>query len=363
MNPLDTIKPAVRRLKAYTLEPIDTPIKINQNENPFDMPEPIKLEVERRLRGRAWSRYPDFVPTRLLERLATFSGWRPDGVLAGNGSNELIQSLMMVTVGPGVRVVIAEPTFTLYRLQASVLGGDVVGVPLDDRLRFDVDAIRRAAVDGKAHVVVLCSPNNPTGCRIELDDLERLCAEVDGLVVLDEAYHEFSGQTAVPLLARSPNLVVLRTFSKAMAMGGLRVGYLLAAPEIAVEVNKAKLPYNLNVVSMTAAEVAVERYEEHLRPLVETLVAERERLLAEVARIDGLEPFPSHANFFVVRSRRLAPRAIFDGLVARGILVRDVSSYPMLADALRISVGTPEENDALLAALREVAGEGGSSNS
>lgn len=354
MHPLDKIKPVVRALSAYTLDPIETPIKINQNENPFDMPEPIKREVEARLRDRAWSRYPDFVPSHLLERLAAFAGWRPDGVLAGNGSNELIQSLMMVTVGPGVKVVIPEPTFTLYRLQASVLGGEVVAVPLDDRLRFDVAAIERAAVDGRADVAIICSPNNPTGCRIALDDLERLCSRFDGLVVLDEAYHEFSGETAVPLLERHANLVVLRTFSKAMAMGGLRVGYMLAAPEIASEVDKAKLPYNLNVFSMTAAEVAVERYDELLGPLVATLVRERERLMPAVGAFAGLEVYPSHANFFVVRSHRVSPRELFDALVARGILVRDVSRYPMLSDALRISVGTPEENDALLAALAEI---------
>ena len=354
MDPRSKIKPAVRALKAYTLDPIETPIKLNQNENPFDMPAEIKREVEQRLRGREWSRYPDFVPTRLLEALAVFAGWRPDGVLAGNGSNELIQALMMVTVGPGTRVILAEPTFTLYRLQASVLGGRVTGVALDERLQFDVDEIEAAAADDRADVVVLCSPNNPTGCRIEPDALERLCSRVEGLVVLDEAYHEFAGTTAVPLLERCPNLIVLRTFSKAMAMGGLRVGYMLAAPEIAVEVNKAKLPYNLNMFSMTAAEVAVERYDDLLRPVVEAIVAERERVIPAVAAIEGLEVYPSHANFFVVRSHVLSPRTIFDGLVDRGILVRDVSHYPMLGNALRISVGTPRENDALLEALRDI---------
>lgn len=354
MSAIDKIKPQVRALSAYTLDPIDTPIKINQNENPFDMPEAVKREVEDRVRRRAWCRYPTFVPTDLLERLATFAGWRPDGVLAGNGSNELIQSLMMVAVGPGVRVVIVEPTFTLYKLQARVLGGDVVTVPLDDRLEFDLDALGRAIADSRADIVILCSPNNPTGCRIERDALDALCAQFDGLVVLDEAYHEFSGQSAVPLLARHPNLVVLRTFSKAMAMGGLRVGYMLSAPEIAVEVNKAKLPYNLNFYSMAAAEVAVERYDEFLQPLVDLIVSERERVIGEVARLDGFEPFPSHANFFVVRSTRRSPKAVFAHLVECGILVRDVSHYPKLSEFLRISVGTPAENDRLLEALGTV---------
>lgn len=352
-DPLSKIKPVVRSLSAYTLDPIETPIKINQNENPFDLPEPIKREVETRVRERAWSRYPDFVPASLLERLASFSGWRSDGILAGNGSNELIQALMMVTVGPGTRVVIVEPTFTLYRLQASVLGGDVRSVFLDTNLAFDPAAVERAAIDEGADVVVICSPNNPTGSFYGLDDLDRLLERFDGIVVLDEAYHEFAGRPATSLLERHSNLVILRTFSKAMAMGGLRVGYMLAAPEIAAEVTKAKLPYNLNIFSMTAAEVAIEQYDALLRPLVDLIVSERERLLAEINAIDGLEAFPSAANFFVVRCSTLTPAELFSRLVGRGILVRNVSRYPMLGDFLRISVGTPSENDALLDALRE----------
>lgn len=350
-DPLSRIKPVVRSLSAYTLDPIETPIKINQNENPFDLPEQIKREVEARIRSRAWSRYPDFVPSSLLERLAAFSSWRPDGILAGNGSNELIQSFMMVTVGPGTRVVIVEPTFTLYRLQASVLGGDVRSVKLDDRLSFDPAAVERAAIEDDADIVIICSPNNPTGSFYDLADLERLLDRFDGIVVLDEAYHEFARRDAASLLPRHRNLVILRTFSKAMAMGGLRVGYMLADPEIAAEVTKAKLPYNLNIFSMAAAEVAIERYDDLLRPLVDVLVGERERLVAEIAAIDGLEPYPSAANFFVVRCLNSTPAALFARLVENGILVRDVSRYPMLGDFLRISVGTPAENDALLRSL------------
>ena len=351
-DPLSKIKPVVRSLSAYTLDPIETPIKINQNENPFDLPEPIKREAEARIRSRAWSRYPDFVPTSLLELLASFSGWRPDGVLAGNGSNELIQAFMMVTVGPGTKVLIVEPTFTLYRLQASVLGGDVRSVNLDESLAFDAAAVERAAIEDGADIVVICSPNNPTGSFYDLPDLERLLERFDGIVVLDEAYHEFAGQHAASLLGRHRNLVILRTFSKAMAMGGLRVGYMLADPEIVSEVAKAKLPYNLNVFSMAAAEVAIERYDELLRPLVEILITERARVVAEIATMEHLEPFPSAANFYVVRCLQQTPAKLFSHLVARGILVRDVSRYPMLGDFLRISVGTPAENDSLLEALR-----------
>ncbi|HEU4386905.1 MAG TPA: histidinol dehydrogenase, partial [Blastocatellia bacterium] len=245
--PLDRIKPAVRAITAYTLPPYRASIKINQNENPFDMPAEIKVEVERRLAEREWSRYPDFVPARLLERLAAFAGWRPDGVLAGNGSNELIQAALMVIVRPGSRIVIAEPTFTLYRQVVTVLGGEVLSVPLDADLGFDVAALEKRAA--RADLMILCSPNNPTGCTITEADLIRLARSFSGILIVDEAYHEFSGRSVVPLLNQLPNLIVLRTFSKAMAMAGLRVGYLLASPELAREVHKATLPYNLNFFS------------------------------------------------------------------------------------------------------------------
>jgi histidinol dehydrogenase len=351
-DPLQKIKPAVRAITAYTLAPYRATIKLNQNENPFEMPDDIKREVERRLAARAWSRYPDFVPSALLEALAKFAGWKPEGTLAGNGSNELIQATLMVTVGAGTRVVLAEPTFTLYRQIITVLGGEVLSVPLTSGFQFDVNAIRERAIKERADVIILCSPNNPTGCRIAEDDLAQLARDFDGLIVIDEAYHEFSGRTVVPLLAELPNLIVLRTFSKAMAMAGLRVGYLLARPEIAREVHKATLPYNLNFFSAMAAQVACERYD-LLRPQIETIIRERDRVFASIAVIPGIEPIPSAANFMIARTP-LPPQKLFAELLARDILVRDVSKYPMLADYFRLSVGTPAENDRLIAALEDV---------
>src|SRR5215216_1370585 len=300
-DPLEKIKPAVRAITAYTLEPYRAAMKINQNENPFDMPDEIKQEVQRRLTHRAWSRYPDFAPSELLERLASFAGWKPEGTLAGNGSNELIQATLMVTVSAGTRVLISEPTFTLYRQIVKVLGGEVVSVPLTASLQFDVEAIRGRAISDRADLIVLCSPNNPTGCRISEEDLLAIARDFDGLIVVDEAYHEFSGQTVVPLLAQLPNLIVLRTFSKALAMAGLRVGYLLSSPELAREVHKATLPYNLNFFSATSAEVACERYD-LLKPQIDLIISERERLLASLKAIRGIEPVPSVANFIAART-------------------------------------------------------------
>ncbi|MFY9573537.1 MAG: histidinol-phosphate transaminase, partial [Blastocatellia bacterium] len=349
------IKGAVRRIHAYTLPPYRASIKLNQNENPYDLPDEIKQEVHRRLADRAWSRYPEFDPTKLLETLAKFAGWKPEGTLAGNGSNELIQATLMVSVGPGTRVLIAEPTFTLYRQIVTVLGGDVISVPLTGEFQFDLSAMLERASTELADVVIICSPNNPTGCRVANDDLRRLAQGFDGLIVVDEAYHEFSGATAAPLLAELPNLIVLRTFSKAMAMAGLRVGYLLTSPDLAREIHKATLPYNLNFFSATAAEVACQRYD-LLEPRIKWIIAERERLLGELRSIPGIKPVPSSANFMIARTAT-SPETLFKELLARDILIRDVSRYPMLAEYFRVSVGTREENARLIEALKEVMGK------
>ena len=354
-NPLDTIKPQVRDLRAYSLSRQRARVKLNQNENPWDTPARIKEETRRRLETCQWSRYPDFVPTKLRLRLAEFSGWSPDGIIAGNGSNELIQALLMVTIGPGKRVLISEPTFALYQQISTVLGGEVITVPLTSELSYDLIALQKTVSEVQPEVTIICSPNNPTGCVLSDQDLCTLLESTTGLVVVDEAYHEFAGHSVVPLLGEYKNLVVLRTFSKAMALAALRVGYLLAAPALAAEIGKAVLPYNLNVNSQTAAQVAIELYEDELQPLVRKISAERERLYGELTRVAGLTPVPSRANFMVVSSS-IDPRQVFAELFKRDILIRDVSGYPKLRDYFRLSVGTPAENDLLLSALREIFG-------
>jgi histidinol-phosphate aminotransferase len=350
---LKVIKPEVRALRAYSLSPRRASVKINQNENPWDVPQAIKEETFRRLATRKWSRYPDFVSTSLHEHLAGFASWRADGVIAGNGSNELIQAALMVTIGAKKRVLISEPTFALYGQVTTVLGGEVRSVPLTDRFQYDVQALLKSLVDEQPEVVILCSPNNPTGCVISDDHLRQVLRSCSGLVIIDEAYHEFARRSVVPLLNEFENLVVLRTFSKAMALAGLRLGYLLASPGLVTEVRKAVLPYNLNAFSQTAAEVAVEMYERELDPVVKTIISERQRLFEALSAIRGLEPVASQANFMMVRSK-IAPAEVFNELLERDILIRDVSGYPMLNEYFRVSVGTHKENDLLISALAEI---------
>jgi histidinol-phosphate aminotransferase len=364
MDPLRHVKPAVRGLAAYTVALPKAPVKLNQNENPWDLPEAAKRRVAEKVLARPWSRYPDLVPKDLLEALARHSGWRSDGILVGNGSNEAIEALLRVTVGPGTKVVVPEPTFTLYALLTRILGGEIVRVPMEKSVRtpaafvYDAEALLAARRESGAPVTIVCSPNNPTGTSLEPEHVERLCRDADGLVVVDEAYHEFAAATFVPLLERHPNLVVLRTFSKAMALAGLRVGYLLASPEIVREVEKARLPYNLNFFSQAAAVVALEE-KDALAASVHRIVSERERLLASLRDVPGVRAFSSDANFFLVECLAADPRAVFAAMLRRQVLVRDVTSYPMLERCLRVTVGTEAENDAFLHALGTALTEAG----
>jgi histidinol-phosphate aminotransferase len=347
---LSFIKTSVRQVQAYTLKHLEAPVKINQNENPFDVPEPIKTAVNEFMTKRAWCRYPPFVPTTLTSKLAEFTGWKADGILVGNGSNELIQSVLMVVVEPGKSVVIPQPTFTLYKLMTTVLGSACHEVSLTPGFEFDVPRLLESA--RKADLTIICSPNNPTGGLLPHRDLKEILKAASGLVLVDEAYHEFSRQSALPLLPDFENLIILRTYSKAMAMAGLRVGYLLGHPDLVREVSKAKLPYNLNVFSMAAAEVAIEHYH-LLKPRVELLIEERERVYAELGRMPGVRALPSQANFIAFETP-LEPQMVFDRLYAQGILVRDISRYPMLERFLRVSIGSPRENDQFLSALKGV---------
>jgi histidinol-phosphate aminotransferase len=276
-------------------------------------------------------------------------------VIVGNGSNELIEALLVVTIHTGARVVLPEPTFALYALLTRILGGEVVSVPLGERFEHDPPALLRAAREGGATLLIACSPNNPTGTALRVEDVARLCAESDGLVVVDEAYHEFSGGSVAPLLREHANLVVLRTFSKAMALAGLRVGYLLAAPELVAEIDKARLPYNLNFFSQAAA-LAVLEEREALEANVRRLVTLRGELFRALASMPGIRPVPSLANFILFELADVDPKDVFEALHREGVLVRDVTAYPRLGRCLRVSVGSEDENRRFLAALRAALG-------
>ena len=353
---LALVKPGVRSQTAYSLRAPTARRKLNQNECPDDLPPELKRAVLDAAERAAWNRYPEFVPGRLLDRLAQHYGWRADGLLAGNGSNELIQAVLAVLVAPGDTVVAPAPTFSLYRLLSGVLGARYLPVPLGADFGYDVEPIIEAAVRSRARAVVLNTPNNPTGSILAAGAVERIVDETGAMVVCDEAYQEFGGPTAIPLLGQSSRVVVLRTFSKAMGMAGLRFGVALAHPEVAREIAKGKLPYNVNLVTLAAAEVALD-YAPLLAERTRAIVETRDAFLPRLQRIPGLTAYPTGANFVLIRCRALPARELFRRLLdEHGILVRDVSNTAELAECLRISIGTPDDMEAVLAALGAILG-------
>ncbi len=349
-SPLQGVKPEVLKAPAYTLRAYEAEVKLNQNENPFDFPEDLKEEAFRRYKGRRWSVYPDFTPDSLHRSLAEFAGWRSDGILVGNGSNELLLSALMVLAGSRSQVAIPYPTFSVYKLIATVLGARVVGIPLNPDMTYNVDELVSKSNEARAKVMIVNNPNNPTGSALNKDEIRRLLEEFSGFVLLDEAYYEFYGCSGLQLLENYPKLIITRTFSKAMGMAGLRVGYLLAHPELTAQISKAKLPYNVNQFSLTAAAVALENVG-RFRPAIEAILNERDRLSQELCRIPGVKVYPSEANFFLIEVP-VDPKALFDRLYSQSILIRDVSSYPMLSKCLRVSIGKWQENNLLISALR-----------
>lgn len=351
---VELIKPAVRAQPGYSLISPPARYKLNQNESPYDFPLALKQEVSQGVAGISWQRYPDFAPRELQSALAAYYGWVGDGVLVGNGSNELIQATLAVTLGSGDVVVAPSPTFSLYRLLTNVFGGRYVPVPLHTDLSFDLSGLIEAARRERARVIVLNSPNNPTGSALPAGAVEALLEHTRALVLCDEAYQEFGGPTAIPLLRESSRLLVLRTFSKAFGLAGLRFGLALGHPAVIGELAKGKLPYNVNVVTLTAASVAL-KHAPVLTAQTRAIVATRERFLARLRQVPGLVVYPTASNFVLTRCKTLPASEVFQRLEREyGILVRDVSSSPQLADCLRISIGTDEDMDTVIHALEEI---------
>lgn len=352
MSVIENIIPSVRALGAYTLNATVARVKLNQNESPWDVSEEFKARVLQRVQTHDWNRYPDFHPADVLQGLGELHGLSGENVLIGNGSNELIQAIFAGTVGAGTKVAIPVPTFTLYAMMVAANQGELIQVMLKDDLSYDLEAWRALAKEGEAHLL-LCSPNNPTGSTVAKAFIEELAQTTSKLVIVDEAYVHFGEEDLSPLVQKYPNVIVLRTFSKASGLASVRFGYALAAKELVPELNKVKLPYNVGVFGLEVARMAIEEptvFDSSAAPLN----AERQRLEEAFAALPFELVLRGMANFVVVRTPRA--KELFDTLFEQGILIRNIGAYPMLENCLRISVGTPEENDELIAALQNFFG-------
>jgi len=355
------VRDAIRAMTAYTLEPRTARDKLDQNEGTLDLPSELKQEIVARVLSRKWNVYPDFEAVELRDAIARRGGIARENVLVGNGSNELLMVAMATLVAPGRRVVIPTPTFPLYEKLATIFGGEIVRVDVDPRSgTLPSRAMVEAAIGGpEPAVVVACSPNNPTGGVLARGDLE-LLLESGAFVLLDRAYGEFWDDGPPPPADR---LVTLSTFSKAWGLAALRIGWLESTPELCTEMRKVKLPYNLNVFSQEAALVAIEN-ETLMQSRVDATLRERARVTARLGAMRGIEVFPSRSNFIAFRVSGSADE-IFEGLIARGTLVRNISRYPRMERCLRVSIGEPEQNDRFLdgvESLLELRGTSGTAN-
>lgn len=352
---MSVLRPEIERLKAYSVDQDASLVKLNQNEAPEDVPPEAKEEVFERLRRAAWNRYPSGGPGELEAMISAREGHPAVGILAGNGSNELIQTLLIAACDRGDRIVTARPTFPVYGRAAGVLSLTVDEVPLAGGfVAFDTDAVIERAKG--ARMVILASPNNPTGTTVTEEDADRLAGSIDGLLVIDEAYFEFSGKSLKGLIAEHGNVVVLRTFSKAWRLAGARLGYLMGTEGLVHGLAKAKLPFSVGLFARTVAEVILRRRDE-LDETVKRTLEQRQRVFRALSGIPGIAPVPSSANFILFGIEDRPASVFYQQLRARGVLVR-IFDDPLLAGYLRVTIGKAAENDAFLGAVRAIAGGG-----
>jgi len=345
----EVIRPEVRALTAYHVDRATYPVKLDANESPFEPSPVLDAAIREAVRGLAVHRYPDPEAEALRVLLGRRMGVPAEQLILGNGSDELIQMLLMAVAGAGVAVVAPVPTFSMYELGARSLGLRFVGVPLDGRFRIDRAAWGAALDRERPRGVFIASPNNPTGNCQDDGIIRETLDRCRGLVVVDEAYFDYCGRTVLSELPRRPNLVILRTLSK-IGMAGLRLGILAASPAVVHELNKVRLPYNINMLSQVVARVALE-HEAEVRENLDAIRTERDRLGAALAAFPEVEVFPSDANFFLIRTPFPAD-AVHQALACQGVSVRRFGSPPALDRCLRVTVGRPEENGRFLDALK-----------
>lgn len=322
-------------------------IRLDANENPYGL-SPAAAQALARFDDYGF--YPDY--RALTKGIARYAGVAPENIVLGNGGDEIVDLAVRTFVAQGEGVVVCPPAFGMYTVCATAHRGQVLNIPRGDDFALDVagiEALLAEKTSARPKLLFVTSPGNPDGQAVPLDTIRRLLA-LPLAVVVDEAYVEFGGESAVPLLADHANLVVLRTFSKWAGMAGLRLGYAVTSPELASAMARLRPPYNVNAAAVVAALAILDNMD-RVQATLARIIAERERLFQALAGLPGVRPLPSQANFILCRFDDRSGREVADDLAAGGILVRSFSD-PRLEDAIRITVGRPEQTDALLARLR-----------
>ncbi|QOZ82440.1 MULTISPECIES: histidinol-phosphate transaminase [Chromobacterium] len=343
------VRDEIAAISAYPVASADGYIKLDAMENPWPLPAELRQELARVLADVAVNRYPDPSGGTLKAQLKqAFAIPEPADVLLGNGSDELITLVAQALARPGAKLLALEPSFVMYKMNALFSGLDYVGVPLRSDFSLDLPATLAAIAEHQPAVVFVSYPNNPTGPRFARAEVEAICEAAPGLVVVDEAYQAFASDSFMNLAGLRDNLIVMRTLSK-LGLAGIRLGYAAGSAAWIRELDKVRPPYNINVLTQAAARFSLRHIEVFNRQAAE-LCEERGRLSAGLARYAAVEAFPSEANFITIRVPDAL--ALYQHFKASGILIKQLhGSHPLLERCLRLTVGTPQENDAMLAAL------------
>jgi len=348
-DPEKFVRSEVRQLVPYETKHMPQCIKLDANENPF--PWPARMHESMYSEKLAFNRYPDGMGQDLKKAIASYTQIPEEGILIGNGSDELIQLILLTFGGLGKSAIIHPPTFGMYQIYARLTDTAVVQVPLLNGLALDTEQMLKAAKAPEAHVIFVCNPNNPTGSLFPREEILQLVRESGKIVVVDEAYAEFSDETLISEIENYPNLVIMRTFSKAFGMAGLRLGYMLGQPGTIALINRVRPPFNVNSFSQKAGILALGYLAEY-QTQIQLIKVETRKLFEGLTEIPDLTVYPTQANFILFKPTD--PDGLAAELLKRGFLVRNMGMLPVLGKCLRISAGLPEENEGFMRAIREI---------
>ncbi len=352
---LPAVRPDLAALTGYHSPQVRVEVRLNANESPLPPPEGWYEALQDGIAEIPFNRYPDREATELRAALGESHGVEPERIFCANGSNEVIQSLLLAYGGPGRRIAVFEPTYTLHRHIARLTGTEVAAGSRGESFELDLDEVRRVLSSAGPVITFLCSPNNPTGRAEPRGDLEAVARLAPGLLVVDEAYGQFAPWSALDLLRDrgegAERTVVVRTFSKTWSMAAGRLGYLIGPPEVVQACEAVALPYHLDAVTQLAGRLAL-GFVHEMETRIALVTEERGRLTAALAELP-VRAWPSDANFLLFRPSLKEAKEVWSDLLSASVLVRDCSDWPGLEGCLRVTVGLPEENDRFLAALRE----------
>ncbi|KPU44967.1 histidinol-phosphate aminotransferase 2 [Oxobacter pfennigii] len=346
------VKDAVKKLKPYNAESIRPKTMLDSNENPYEPSKIILNNIKERLNSLLLNRYPDPRAYKLCGKLAQYAsnGIGADNIMVGAGSDELINIIVSAYLGKGNTIFVPTPTFSMYGIYTLINEGRVYEYKRDDDFNINMDEMIEEVKKVKPKLVVLCNPNNPTGTLTPKEDVIKLIENSGSMVILDEAYYEFSDMTIVDLIDKYDNLIVLRTLSKAWGMAGIRLGYLVAKNKIVDELLKVKSPYNVNAVTQEIASIILD-YPELMTENITKIIKEKEFMLENLYSIDNMKIYNTYGNFILVK----APDAeeIYSKLMDKGVAIRIFKGSNELSNCLRITVGTREENQFVIKSFKD----------